>query len=165
MAGSWWTRRVRQGVRHVVGRLSATERREMEAWLSGPQLALFEQMHPADQRHGVDVVTRLRAEGHEDDDLLLAGLFHDCSKGHGVRLAHRVAWALGERYGEGVLTASARLPGFPNAFEALRDHAEASARLAEEAGCSGRTADLIRHQAAPRDPVSGNALRRADEAT
>jgi hypothetical protein len=164
MAGGWWARRVRQGVRHMGGRVGTDERHALRAWLRGPQMALFERMHPADQRHGLDVVTRLRAAGHADEELLLAGLFHDCAKGHGVRLAHRVAWALGERYGDGVLTATARLPGFATAFATLRDHPESSARLAEEAGCSSRTAELIRHQEVPLDPVAGRALRSADEA-
>ena len=67
------------------------------------------------------------AEGFRDPDLLLAGLLHDSSKGREVRLAHRVAWSLGERYGGAVLEACAWLPGSRAAFERLRDHAEASA--------------------------------------
>jgi hypothetical protein len=111
------------------------------------------------------VVAHLRAAGHDDPDLLLAALLHDCAKGTSVRLPHRVAWSLGERYGDGVLVATALLPGFRAAFDRLRTHAEASARLAAEAGCSDRTAELIRHQAAPTDPVAGRALHLADEAS
>ena len=57
-------RRSRQAGRHVTGRVSRSERSELEAWLSPPQLALFESMHRADQRHGLDVVAHLRADGH-----------------------------------------------------------------------------------------------------
>jgi hypothetical protein len=57
------------------------------------------------------------------------------------------------------------MPGFRRAFERLREHADESARLALDAGCSERTADLIRHQSDPVDPVVGVALRRADEAS
>ncbi len=121
-------------------------------------------MHRADQRHGLDVVARLRAEGHADDELLLAALLHDCAKGPGVGLSHRVAWSLGERYGEWVLDAPSPAAWLRAAFERLRDHAEASARMALAAGCSERTAELIRHQAAPLDPVAGRALQLADEA-
>ena len=38
-------------------------------------------MHVADQRHGLDVVATLRSEGVSDDEVLLAGLLHDCAKG------------------------------------------------------------------------------------
>ncbi len=71
---------------------------------------------------------------------------------------------LGERYGERVLDAFARVPGFRAAFERLRHHDRDSASLALEAGCSERTAELIRHQADPVDPEAGLALQLADEA-
>jgi hypothetical protein len=56
------------------------------------------------------------------------------------------------------------VPGWRTAIERLRDHADASAVLAAEAGCSPRTVELIRHQDAPRDPEFGELLRLADEA-
>lgn len=161
----WWSKKVRQTVRHVIGRVSADERAGLSAWLDEPQLRLFDSMHRADQRHGLDVAATLRAEGRADPELLQAALLHDCSKGPDVRLPHRVAWSLGERYGAGVVHALARLPGFGTAFERLRHHADDSARLALEAGCSERTAGLIRHQAAPVDPDAGVALQLADEAS
>ena len=160
----WWTVKVRQAVRHLGGRVSAAERQDLQSWLTPAQAALFTSMHRADQRHGLDVVTRLRAEGHDDPELLMAALLHDCSKGPSVRLGHRVTWSLGERYGERVLAPFQLLPGFPAAFERLRHHADDSATLALAAGCSARTAELIRHQSAPTDPVAGVALRLADEA-
>ena len=163
MAG-WWSAKVRQTQRHVLGRVSTPERHGLESWLSDPQLALFDSMHRADQRHGLDVVATLRAEGRDDPELLLAALLHDCSKGPGVRLPHRVAWSLAERYGEGVSAVFSRVPGFPIAFVRLRDHADDSADLALAAGCSARTADLIRHQDAPVDADAGVALQLADEA-
>jgi hypothetical protein len=165
MSGSWWAVKTRQTSRHVLGRISPAERAELVAWLTPEQLKLFESMHRADQRHGLDVVARLCTDGHDDPELLLAALLHDCSKGPSVRLPHRVAWSLGERYGDVVLNATSRLPGFKAAFVALRDHADDSARLALEADCTARTADLIRHQAEPTDPISGVALQLADEAT
>ena len=161
----WWSGRIRQAWRHLRGRVEPEERDELVAWLTVPQLALFASMHRADQRHGLDVVARLRADGHTDPDLLLAALLHDCAKGPGVNLAHRTAWALGRRYGDWVLRSCAPLPGFRSAFEVIRDHAEASAALAREAGCSARTVELIRHQDRPIDPVAGTALRLADEAS
>jgi hypothetical protein len=161
----WWTTKARQAVRHVSGRVGARERADLRAWLTSGQLELFESMHRADQRHGLDVAAHLRAAGHEDPELLLAALLHDSAKGRSVRLWHRVAWSLGERYGDGVSVVTAPLPGFRSAFARLAVHAEASARLAREAGCSERTAELIRHQDAPIDPVAGGALKLADEAS
>jgi hypothetical protein len=159
----WWNTKLRQAFRHVFGRPSREERAALAAWLSEAQLALFDSMHRADQRHGLDVAAKLRAQGHVDPELLLAALLHDCSKGPGVRLPHRVAWSLGERYGERVTESFVRLPGFSAAFERLRGHAGDSAILALEAGCSERTAELIRHQADPTDQEAGLALRLADE--
>lgn len=161
----WWATKARQVQRHLLGRVGARERAALDDWLSEPQLRLFDSMHRADQRHGLDVAAALRASGHDDPELLLAALLHDCSKGPRVRLPHRVAWSLGERYGEGVRDVLAHLPGFRRAFERLRHHPEDSARLALAAGCSERTASLIRHQADPQDTPGGMALRLADEAS
>lgn len=164
MAG-WWQTKIRQAMRHIFGRVSPEERARLRDQLSPAQLTLFDSMHRADQRHGLDVAVILRAEGRDDLELLTAALLHDCSKGPQVRLPHRVAWSLGERYGERVLDMFALLPGFRTAFVRLRDHAEDSAVMALDAGCSERTADLIRHQADPVDPDAGVALRLADEAS
>ena len=161
----WWATKVRQTQRHLFGRVRAAARAELAAWLDAPQLALFDSMHRADQRHGLDVMSTLQADGHDDRELLLAAILHDCSKGPATRLPHRIAWSLGERYGEGVLSVFAPLPGFGAAFERLRHHAHESARLALEAGASERTAELIRHQAEPVDAVAGLALKVADEAS
>ena len=92
---SWWAGRIRQFRRHLAGRVDDADRAGLGEWLTPRQVDLFESMHRADQRHGLDVVASLRSEGHRDPDLLLAGLFHDASKGPSVgRLAPRgmVAW-------------------------------------------------------------------------
>ncbi|MET1231451.1 MAG: hypothetical protein ABWY52_01215 [Candidatus Limnocylindrales bacterium] len=164
--GGWWAGKTRQFVRHLTGRVTPAERTALADWLTPAQLRLFGAMHRADQRHGLDVVAALRGAGHGDDrELLLAGLLHDASKGPTVGVWHRVAWSLGDHYGTAVERALARLPGFGSAFGRLRDHAVRSAELATAAGCTPRTADLIRHQAEPADPVAGEALRLADEAS
>jgi hypothetical protein len=122
-------------------------------------------MHVADRRHGLDVVAALRRDGVTEPDVLLAGLLHDAGKGR-TGVWPRVAYALGQRWGLWVWRlAAAWLPGMRRALDRLRDHAESSARLAAEAGCSPRTVELIRHQDAPVDPEFGEALRLADEAS
>jgi hypothetical protein len=74
---SWWASKVRQFRAHVRARVVAGERAGLATWLSPSQLALFDTMHVADRRHGLDVVATLRAEGVTDTDLLVAGLLHD----------------------------------------------------------------------------------------
>jgi hypothetical protein len=161
---SWWAGKVRRFGRYFAGRISPTERADLAGWLTEAQLSLFGAMHPADQRHGLDVVAALRAQGHAQDELLLAGLLHDCGKGRGLRIWHRVAWSLGERYGARTARSFERLPTFSAAFRTMRGHAARSAELAAAAGCSAATVELIRNQAEPTDPVLGRALLLADQA-
>jgi hypothetical protein len=132
--------------------------------LTPAQLKLFDAMHRADQRHGLDVVAALRADGQANPDLLLAGLLHDCGKGRGLHVWHRVCWSLSERYGRRVERLFLRLPGFRQGFDVIAAHAARSAELATNAGCSAVTADLIRNQAEPVDHVLGQALLIADQA-
>jgi hypothetical protein len=159
-----WASKVRQFRSHLRARVRPSERADVAAWLTPGQLALFDGMHVADRRHGLDVVASLRSAGVTDDELLLAGLLHDCAKGPGVGVLPRVAWSLGEAWGPWVVTLTRSVPGFGPALDRLRDHAELSARMALAAGCSARTAELIRHQAAPLEPAAGELLRLADEA-
>lgn len=121
-------------------------------------------MHPADRRHGVDVMASLRRSGHDDPELLLAGLLHDAAKGPETRFSHRIAWALGERYGPRALRVAERLPGFREALERIRHHPQRSAELALAAGCSPVTADLIRHQQEASHEGAAGALKLADDA-
>jgi len=107
-------------------------------------------------------VATLRREGVTDRDALLAGLVHDAGKGD-TGLIPRVVHSLGQAYGRWIPGIAAPLPGMAAALRRLEEHAEASARLAEAAGCSARTVELIRWQEAPRDPEFGERLRLADE--
>lgn len=160
---SWWAGRVRQFRTHLRASVTPEERAALVAWISPPRLALFDAMHVADRRHGLDVVASLRAEGVREPDLLVAGLLHDAGKGQ-TGIWPRVAYTLGQRYGTWIWRVAAALPGFGPAIERLRTHAETSATLAAGAGCSARTVELIRHQDAPNDPEFGELLRLADEA-
>jgi hypothetical protein len=143
--------------------VAPAERSELATWLSPTQLALFESMHPADRRHGLDVVASLRAADVVSTDALVAGLLHDAGKGR-TGVWPRVAFSLGDRYGHWIWRVAAFLPGFGSALERLRTHAERSADLAATAGCSPRTVELIRNQEAAVDLEFGELLRLADEA-
>ncbi|MFL5641540.1 MAG: hypothetical protein ACJ77V_01730 [Chloroflexota bacterium] len=143
--------------------MAPAERAALEDWTSTEQLALFDSMHIADRRHGLDVVASLRAEGATDRDVLIAGLIHDAGKGD-TGVGPRVAYTLGERYGTWIWEVAGLLPGWRAALARLRTHAETSAALAGAAGCSTRTVELIRNQDAPIDPEFGELLRLADEA-
>jgi hypothetical protein len=160
----WWTAKIRRFGRYFTGRVSVAERAGLAGWLTLAQLELFETMQRADQRHGLDVVAALRAAGHDQPELLLAGLLHDCGKGRAVHLWHRVGWSLAEHYGRGVEHGLAWLPGFRAAFATMRSHAARSAELARATGVNALTAELIRNQAEPTDEVLGRALLLADQA-
>jgi hypothetical protein len=139
------------------------ERAALVAWTSPGHRALFDAMHVADRRHGLDVVASLRDEGVDDPDVLVAGLLHDAGKGE-TGVWPRVAFTLGQRYGAWVWRVASILPGFRGALERLAAHADLSANLAAAAGCTPRTVELIRNQDAPTDPEFGELLRLADEA-
>jgi hypothetical protein len=160
---SWWAARTRQFRSHLRATVSPQERTGLVSWTSAEQLALFDSMHVADRRHGLDVAGSLRAEGVTEPDVLLAGLLHDAGKGD-TGVWPRVAYVLGSRYGTWIPATASVLPGFRVALERLRTHAETSAALASGAGCSSRTVELIRHQDDPIDPDFGELLRIADEA-
>lgn len=158
----WWATKGRQFVRHVTARVSPAERASLDAWLSGAEARLFDAMHVADRRHGLDVVASLRGMGVSDRDVLVAGLLHDAGKGR-TGLWPRVAWSLGEAWGPRARHVAARLPGVGPVMPRLRDHAELSAAMAAAAGCSSRTVELIGHQDAPTDQEFGRLLKMADQ--
>lgn len=160
---SFWASKTRQFRVHLGARVSADERATLADWLIPAQLEVFDRMHVADQRHGLDVVATLRADGVTDDHVLVAGLLHDAGKGQ-TGVWPRVAFSLGQEYGTWIWSVAGVVPGFGTRVARLRDHAELSAVLAEQAGCSPRTVELIRNQDAPLDADDGARLKLADEA-
>lgn len=160
---SWWASRTRQFRTHLRAHVSPLERAALASWVTPTQLEVFDTMHVADQRHGLDVVATLRADGASDPELLLAGLLHDAGKGD-TGVCPRVAFSLGQRYGAWIWRSAGVVPGWTGALGRLHDHAETSANIAARAGCSERTVELIRHQDAPVDPDAGRRLQLADEA-
>ena len=107
---SWWASRARQFRAHVRASVGPAERSDLATWLSAPQLDLFDTMHVADRRHGLDVVATLRAEGGTDAEVLLAGLLHDAGKGQ-TGVWPRVAYTLGQGYGAWVWRVAGAVPG------------------------------------------------------
>ena len=159
----WWGSKARQFRAHLFARVTTEERRALAAWTRPAELALFEGMHVADQRHGLDVVAYLRRAGVADRDVLSAALLHDCGKGD-TGWPPRVAWSLGERYGAWVHGTAARLPGWGEAMTRLRDHADLSADAVEAAGLPPFAVALVREQDAPSTSTFGRLFHAADEA-
>jgi predicted HD phosphohydrolase len=168
-ARRWWAEKIGRVIRYVRADMSPAERRQVAELLGQGELALFEAMPRADQRHGFDVATALRRAGYgADGELIVAGLLHDAGKGRSVRLWHRVAWSLGERYGSWIVRVAARVPGGRPIFERLEQHASRSAQLAHDAGATPRTVALIAAQAERHDvddlaDAAARALRLADD--
>lgn len=162
-AADWWAGRVRQFRSHIAARVTEPERLGLAAWATPGELRIFDAMHVADRRHGLDVVASLRAEGVSDREVLAAALIHDAGKGD-VGLWPRVVHALGQRHGPWAGRLARLVPGFGRSLDQLAGHAAASAAMAAEVGCSTRTVELIRWQEAPRDEEFGELLRLADEA-
>jgi hypothetical protein len=160
---TWWGAKTRQFAHHLRARVTGDERAVLAGWVTPAAMGVFDGMHVADRRHGLDVVATLRAQGIEEPDVLVAGLLHDAGKRQ-TGVSARIAYSLGQRYGRWIWRVAGVLPGWSAALRTLHDHAEASARLAAAAGCSDLTVELIRHQDAPLDPGFGELLRLADEA-
>jgi hypothetical protein len=162
-SASWWGSKARQFRAHLRASVTPEERAALATWIAPAQVDLFDAMHVADRRHGLDVVASLRADGVTEPDLLVAGLLHDAGKGD-TGVWPRVVYSLGDRYGTWIPRLASVLPGWTDAFERLRTHAETSAVLAAAAGCTPRTVELIRNQDDPLDAEFGELLRLADEA-
>jgi hypothetical protein len=162
---AWWAAKIRQARRHVGAGVSPEERARLASWVSAAQLRVFDAMHPADRRHGLDVVAWLRADGTDDPEVLLAGLLHDAGKGD-TGLVPRVLYSLSQAYGRWIANLASVAPPLRRSLERLAAHAELSAGMAAAAGCSPRTVELIRRQD---DPVpedrAGQRLHLADEAS
>jgi hypothetical protein len=163
--------RTRQFIGVLRPRVRRRELREVEAML-GPQLMpLFKTMLKGDQRHCIDVYTKLREWGCEDTDVLRTALLHDAGKGSmaggRVRLWHRVAYVLLEATAPGrgkpapVRWLIRRNPG----LRAMRDHGKRGVVLAEAFGASAEVVHLMQemeHKQSSDPRVT--LLREADEA-
>lgn len=143
----------------------------LDRYLPAAGLTLFGVMPGYDRAHALAVFDSLRREGHANPDLLAAALLHDAGKtAHPIGrlyLWHRVAAVLVRAWRPGLLEriGRKRAAGWRRAFFVQVHHADLSAELAREAGCSERTVALILHHEDP--PGAGDdpllaALQAAD---
>jgi putative nucleotidyltransferase with HDIG domain len=145
-----------------------------QAW-AGPCLParaqqLFRAMPRHDQQHALKVFHSLQREGHTEPDLIAAALLHDVGKtppqGGRLRLWHRVAVVLMHTFWPGLLERIGRdRPGsWRRPFYVQEHHAEIGAELAQQAGCSPITVELIRRHEGVPEPENKllAALRAAD---
>lgn len=145
--------RVQQFLGALWPRVTPDEQAQLGRWLPPHGVTLFRQMTLRDQRHSLDVFDRLRRTAPDQPDLLAAALLHDAAKtaqpGQPVRLHHRVLMVLMEaiRPGWARQAANAAPGDWRYPLYLLVHHPEQGARLAEAAGCSALTVELIRrHQ-------------------
>jgi hypothetical protein len=137
-------------------------------YLSPSQIVIFRRMQPSEQIHAYQMLEQLKTAGQNDPDLLAAALLHDVGKIlYPLSLLDRVVIVLGKRFfqrrarrwSEGTPSRLRRL------FVVAAHHPGWGADLAEQAGASSRTVDLIRrHQdiSSIDDPLLA-ALQAADD--
>lgn len=164
--------RIRQFLRALSARVRPDEWEIVERTLPSEGVALFRRMPKADQRHSLDVLYALRAQGYEEPALWAAALLHDVAKSEGVRLWHRVIMVLLRAvHRDGLARIASPNPrSWRHAFLLVLEHPQRGAEMAQATGCSPETVELIRrHQDEPSSPSSRieewlRALRAADEA-
>lgn len=159
--------RVGQFIGHLTARVQPDETELARRMLPEAAWTLFAGMPVADRRHGLDVVARLLAAGHDDPDLLAAALLHDAAKGDRLRLWHRMAGVLLEALAPRSLARlGSRDPrSWRHPFYLYLHHAGLSADAARAAGCSERTVAFIRGSAPANDRALATAFHLADEAS
>lgn len=164
--------RLRQGVLALCAGFGAMPALppDIDRLMSEAQRRAWRAMPAIERAHLARVGRIIVEEGHRDDDLLLASVFHDIGKHDGrvsVRLPHRVVRVLAERWAPSLLDRLASLEQPPRVLRPLWlcvHHPRLGAEHARAIGCSERTCWLIAHHEDPpsvRDPELA-ALQHAD---
>jgi hypothetical protein len=153
-------------------RSEADDAAQVGRYLSPQAVDLFQAMPRYDRRHALHVFCTLQEQGYGDPDLLAAALLHDAGKTSSpagkLRLWHRVAVVLLEAFWPGLLErlGGEQQEGWRRPFYVQQYHAAIGAELAQQAGCSPQTVELIRRHESPSagalDPVLA-VLQAADD--
>lgn len=129
--------------------------------LSPQQMALFLNQTASEQVHSLDVFYKLCDQGERSPDLLSAALLHDVGKSYyALRVWERVAVVIGQAlaFRQTALWSQAEPRGWKRPFVVARRHAAWGAEMAEEAGASPLTVELIRRH---HDPVETSQVHPA----
>ncbi|HEX5368284.1 MAG TPA: HD domain-containing protein [Dehalococcoidia bacterium] len=151
--------RTRQVVHALRPRIDDADLEYARTLLGEAQRNLFFAMERRDQRHALEVASRLRPRT-DNGDLLTAALLHDCGKGAvpvWLRILNVLSAALLKRL------ADQNGPSWRRAAYRLAHHAQIGARLAAEVGSSATTVRLIRGEAEPREAPLLALLYAADD--
>jgi len=127
--------------------------------LTGPELALFQNLQLHEQAHSLWIYRRLREQKQTDPDLLAAALIHDVGKSrYPLHIWERVLVVLGKACfpNRAQLWSQGQPRGWKRPFVVAQQHPAWGAEMAVEAGASPLTVALIqRHHEALEEVGSG----------
>jgi len=148
--------------------LAKTDRQaldEAREWLTPKQWELFERLQPAERNHALRMLRKLRGQGDDQPDLLVAALLHDVGKlfyrlnpveRAMIVLARATMPRQARRWGDLPQGDIESLPWWRKAFALAEQHAMWGAELARQAGASLMTEILIREHHHPQGLGDGN---------
>ncbi len=142
-------RRIYRGLEGLWGPFQPVDETPVQEILSPACQALFQRMSRSDRAHSLRVYRWLREHGYHHEDLLRAGLLHDCGKAAvSLSVWQRTLKVLLKRWAPGWwqrLSAPTEAGSWRYPFHVLHDHPRIGAQWAQEAGCSPLTCWLIAH--------------------